>query len=169
MTVTLVANISANGKVLLAENPHHQVSQEAIRIFGEVANRAGNLVVGKHTFEFFRQFPGGAKGAFPGTDVVVLSTTEAETEEYKVVKSPEDAITYLAGKGFRELAVGGGTRAYNAFLNQNLVTDLRFNMIPILTGSGGVLVTDQQLDVKFNLVEQKLLTDGIVQFHLTRA
>lgn len=43
MKVAVIANISANGKVLFAENDNHQVPQEAMGIFREVANQSGNL------------------------------------------------------------------------------------------------------------------------------
>ncbi len=43
MTVTVIANISANGKVLLTENDNLQVPQEAMSIFMEVANQENNL------------------------------------------------------------------------------------------------------------------------------
>ncbi len=64
MKITIIAKFSASGKVLLAENTNHQVPQEPMGIFMEVANQAGNLVVGEKSFELFQQFPGAKKAFF---------------------------------------------------------------------------------------------------------
>jgi dihydrofolate reductase len=168
MKITVIANISANGKVLLAENSNHQVPQEAMGIFMQIANQAGNLVIGKKTFEIFKQFPGGANSIFPNVEIVVLSTSETTKENYKVVRSSEEAIKYLAEKGFKEIAVGGGTKAYNAFLDKDLITDIYFNVSPIITGNGGVLGTNNELTKKFRLNEHKLLSGDILQLHLNK-
>jgi len=168
MKVTIIANISANGKVLLAENPGHQAPPEAMQLFVQVAGKAGNLIVGKKTFDMLRQFPGGINGFLPGVTIVVLSAASPATAAYPVVRSAEEAVEYLAAKGFNNIAVGGGTKTYNAFLDKNLVTDIYFNQIPVLTGNGGVLGTDTGLDTPFKLAGHKLLTDTIVQTHWTR-
>lgn len=168
MTITLVANISANGKVLLSENKHHEAPPEAVSSFIQVAMQAGNMVLGSSTFAFIDQLPEATKGFLAGLEVVLLSNTLQDTATYKVVNSPEAAIEYLQGKGFNTIAVGGGTKTYNAFLNKNLVTDIYFNIIPTITGNGGELGTNFDLEAAFNLKEYKLLTNNIMQLHLTK-
>ncbi|MBO9728550.1 MAG: dihydrofolate reductase family protein [Chitinophaga sp.] len=169
MTITLVANISANGKVLLSENKHHEAPPAAVSSFIQVAMQAGNMVLGRSTFAFIDQLPEAAKGFLNGLEVVLLSNTLQDTATYKVVNSPEAAIKYLQEKGFNNIAVGGGTKTYNAFLNEDLVTDIYFNIIPVITGNGGELGTNVNLEATFKLKEQQLLTDDIVQLHLTKA
>lgn len=168
MKVAIIANVSANGKVLLAENPGHQAPPEAMYIFMQMAGQAGNLIIGKNTFEMFRQIPGGINGFLPGVTLVVLSATAPATEAYPVVRSAEEAIAYLAAKGFERVVVGGGTKTYNAFLDKDLVTDIHFNLLPLITGSGGILGTNIDLNSAFKLANQKSLADGIVQLHWTK-
>jgi dihydrofolate reductase len=168
MKVTLIANIAANGKVLLSENTSYQAPQEAIAIFMEIATRAGNLLIGKKTFEMLQRVLGDVKGAFPGVELVLISATGIATHDYKVVDSPEAAIHYLTEKGYSEIAVGGGTITYNAFLEKNLVTNIHFNIHPVIVGDGGVLVTDPALTSQFKLVSHKQVGDHIVQLHLSR-
>ncbi|MBV8252315.1 MAG: dihydrofolate reductase family protein [Chitinophaga sp.] len=169
MQITIVANISANGKVLLAENKNHQAPAAAVSSFIEVAMQARNMVLGRKTFEVIQQLPEEMKGFLEGIEVVILSNTLQDTATYKGVKTVEAAISYLKEKGFKNIAVGGGTETYNAFLNEDLVTDIYFNIIPIITGNGGELGTNFNLESKFNLKEHKLLTDNIIQLHLTKA
>lgn len=39
MKVTIIANISANGKVLLSDNPHHQLPREAMDFYISPSSR----------------------------------------------------------------------------------------------------------------------------------
>jgi hypothetical protein len=58
---------------------------------------------------------------------------------------------------------------YNEFLERNLVTDIYFNYIPLITGDSGVIGVTVDLNTKFKIEEHKLLTDDIVQVHLSKA
>lgn len=169
MKVIIGANISMNGKVLLDEIQDHQVpQQEATDYLLSTAVQIGNLVIGKNTFESIWQLPGGIQGMFPGVEIVLMSSTCQRSSGIKMVASPEEAIAYLTEKGFKEIAVGGGTATYNAFLDKDLVTDIHFNIIPIVTGSGGVLGTNNQLTNRFNLIEHALLSDGSIRLHYSK-
>lgn len=168
MKVTLIANISANGKVLLSENTRYEAPQEAMGIFMEIATRAGNLVIGKKTFEMLQRVMGDIKGAFPGVELILLSASRTVTNDYKVVGNPEEAISYLTEKGYLEIAVGGGTITYNAFLEKDLITDIYFNIHPVIVGDGGVLGTDHTLATRFQLLSHKQVGEHIVQLHLNK-
>ena len=168
MNVILIANLSANGKVLLAENPKHTAPQEALGFFVQKANEIGNLVIGRKTFEVLQQLPGGLKIYFPNVEIVVLSGSTIESEMVKVVAKPEEAIEFLKQKGFHDITIGGGAATYNVFLEHNLVTEIYFNTIPKIIGDGGVIGVSDNLNTQFNIVEQKLLTASIGQIHLRK-
>lgn len=168
MKVILGANISANGKVLQEEDSNQQAPEEAVYALVEIAAQIGNLVIGKNTFDVMQQFPGGIKQLLPKIEIIVLSSTINTSVGIKVVRTPEEAISYLKEKGVKEMAIGGGTKTYNAFLDKDLVTDIYFNIIPIILGNTGVLGTSTELLTKFKLTEHKLLTNEVVQLHLTR-
>jgi|SRR5690606_8711945 len=167
MKVTLIANISANGRILLSDNPHHQLPPEAMNFYLEFAKRAGNLVVGFKTFENFQNFPKEIKVLFDGIEIVVLSDVECITEGYKIVNSPEEAIEYMKAKGLHEIAIGGGTGTFNAFIDKDLITDIYLNINPIITGSGGILVNNNELNTNFQF-EECVYKDGLIRQHLTK-
>lgn len=167
MKVTLIANISVNGKILLSDNPNHQNSQEAMAFYLKRAKEIGNLVIGKKTYEIFQQIPNDSKDAFLGIEIVLISTELLTTDKYKVVNSPEEAIKYLSEKGFREIAIGGGTKTYNSFFEKDLVTDIYFNISLIITGDGGVLANNIDLNTEFKLIDHKI-NDEFVQLHLAK-
>lgn len=168
MKVAVIANVSVNGKILLAENPNHQIAQEAMAIFAQVVLKTGNIVLGRKTFEIFEQFPGGVKGMFAGAEIVLLSSGNIETD-LKVAKSPEEVIEYLSEKGFSEVAVGGGVETDNAFFDKDLVTDIYFNINPIFVGDGGILGNNVEVVTKYLLAEQSVIADNIMQIHLVKA
>ncbi|MGN7706238.1 dihydrofolate reductase family protein [Chryseobacterium sp. 22543] len=167
MKVTVIANISANGKVLLSDHPHHHLPPEAMEFYVEFAKKVGNLVIGFKTFENFLTFPQEVKEHFNGIEIVILSEKPYATKGYKTVKSPEEAIEYMSEKGLHEMAVGGGTGAFNAFIDKDLVTDIYFNIHPLITGVGGVLGNSSELNSKFKHTEYNL-KDGFIQLHLTK-
>ncbi|WP_353197522.1 dihydrofolate reductase family protein [Parapedobacter defluvii] len=166
MKVTVIANISANGRVLLSDNPAHVASQGAMAFYLNRAKAAGNLVIGKKTYDIFQQIPGASQEAFSGIEIVLLSASPFTTDKHQVVSSPEEAIKYLAAKGFDEIAVGGGTQTYNSFIENDLVTDIYFNISPLVTGGGGVLVNDLGLNTKFKLADHTV-HEEFIQLHLT--
>lgn len=166
MKVIVGANISMNGKVLLDDVWEHQVpQQQATDYLISRAVEIGNLVIGRKTFESLRALPGGIQGMFPGVEIVLMSGTAQADLGVKVVSSPEQAITYLKQKGFAAVAVGGGTATYNAFLDKDLVTEIYFNIVPVITGSGGVLGMNPGLTTRFTLTDQALLADGCMRLN----
>lgn len=167
MKVTVIANISANGKVLLSDNPHHQLSREAMEFYLKFANKVGNLIIGFKTFENFQKFPEEIKKLFKGIKIIILSEKPYATEAYKVVESPEEAIKYLITEGYQEIAIGGGTGTFNAFIDKDLVTDIHFNISPIITGIGGILGNNNELTTKFKLAEHTI-NENYAQLHLTK-
>lgn len=168
MKVTLIANIYANGKVLLAENSSYQAPQEAIIEFMSIATKAGNYVMGRKTFEMLEGAFVNIKAAFQGIELVILSEGGSISKEFKVVAHPNEAMKHLSEKGFEEIIIGGGTATYNLFLEGKWVTDIYFNIHPVIIGNGGILATDHKLISNFKLVGHKQVTENILQLHLTK-
>ncbi|MHC0441713.1 dihydrofolate reductase family protein [Flavobacterium sp. 3-210] len=165
MKVNVIANISINGQVLLAGKPDHQVPEQALGYFIQYINEVKSVVLGSATYDVLESFPGGAKGVFPGVEIVILSGQKHNNIQHKVAVTPQEALNYLSSKGFTETVLGGGAKTYNAFLNSGLVTDIYFNFIPITIGDGGVIGNQDSDTRKFKLVENKMLTSEILQVH----
>ena len=168
MKLLLVADVSANGKLLLTDNPNHPVPKTTIDFYLQKVIQAGNVIIGRNTLEAFQQNFGEVQQIFPGAEVVVMSTTAHSASSYNVVHSPEEAVNYLQGKGFEEIVIGGGTQIYNVFLNRGIVTDIYFNYVPVIVGDGGVLGTAADLLANYDLVQHKLLDGNIVQIQLRK-
>lgn len=168
MKLTLVADVSANGKLLLTDNPNHPVPKATVDFYMQKVIQTGNLIIGSKTLKAFQQHFDGIQEIFPGIEVVALSRSSSEANGWKVVHSAEEAVNHLQGKGFEEIVVGGGVQIYNMFLNGEMITDIYFNYVPVIAGDGGTLGTATDLLTSFELMEHKLLDEGIVQIHLRK-
>ncbi|WP_293943869.1 MULTISPECIES: dihydrofolate reductase family protein [unclassified Sphingobacterium] len=167
MKVTVIANISANGRILISDNQHHKLPPEAMEFYIQSVRRVGNVVIGLKTFENFLNFPDPVKEHFNGIEIIILAGKSYTTDGYKTVASPEEAIAYMSSQGVHEIAVGGGAGTFNAFLDKDLVTDIYFNVSPIITGAGAILANNEELSAKFKHKGQKL-KNGFLQLHLKK-
>ena len=169
MIISAIANLSLNGKVLLAEELSHHAPKAGEAFFIQKAIEAANLIIGRKTYEVIKNLVGGEANIphlFPDVTLVVLSSDKHVSERYPVIEDPEAALNYL--QGFNEVIVGGGTATYHAFLTKNLVTDLYFSYVPVITGPGGLLGESDSLFIAFDFVDHRLLEEGVVQLHLKR-
>ncbi len=138
MKVQLVANLAANGELILAAqaNAYTAPAEIANMAFGR-AMVCGNIIMGLTTYQMFAEV---AKDILANLDVVVLNPEEVDAPVY-TAKSPEDAYSYLEGKGFENACVVGGAMTFNSFLAAGLADDLYFNLFPVVIGGGGSLET----------------------------
>ena len=167
MKITVIANISANGRILIADNPHHQLPPEAMEFYVQFVRQVGNVVIGLKTFENFLKFPKEVKELFKGVEIIILSDKPYTVDGYKTVSSPEEAVEYMSGKDVQEIAIGGGAGTFNAFIDKDLVTDIYFNVSPIITGAGAILANNEELSSTFRYKAQTL-KNGFLQLHLTK-
>jgi dihydrofolate reductase len=164
MEIALYVSVSVNGRVLLGENPNHQVPQEIVGHFMERAIQSGNLILGRKTANMFFQYEA-IRQTLAGTEILVLSRDRQLTEGVHHVASPEEAVNHLREKGFEKVFVGGGTETYQSFMEKGLLTDLFVNVLPIVSGSGGDFAYGEDLLLQFKLNEYKTLVNDIIQLH----
>ncbi|MCC8142090.1 MAG: dihydrofolate reductase family protein [Lachnospiraceae bacterium] len=138
MKVQLVANLAANGElILMAQSDAYEAPEEVSGMGFGTAMKCGNAIMGLTTYQLFSQI---MKEVFDALDVVVLNPEEVEGDVY-TAKSPEDAVHYLEGKGYDTACVVGGAMTYNSFFAAGLADELFFNLFPVVIGGGGTLET----------------------------
>jgi|GEM_PF-1636826 len=165
MKTTLFASVSVNGKVLMAENPNHQVPAEVLGDFMQKVVTAGNVVMGNSTFRMLAQHPATLQ-ALSGVELVVLSSNGAEMEGCKVVASPAEAIAYLQQKGCTEVLVGGGSHTYRSFLEAGIITGLHLNLVPVIAAAGGDWwPADADWFQRLQLISEQRMVGDVVQVH----
>ena len=164
MKVQLVANLAANGELVLAEHSHsYEAPAEISRMGMTKAMECGNIIMGAVTYQMFAPI---MKDVFANLEVVVLSSKDFGDNVYSA-KTAEEAIHYLESKGFEKACVLGGTKTYNAFLQCGLADDLFFNLFPVVIEGGGSLETAPGNTLNYKLTEAKAHGD-IAMLHFTK-
>lgn len=156
MKVQLVANLSANGELILADQSGaYQALQEVAGMGIAKALECGNIIMGRTTYQMFTPM---LKDVFANLEVVVIASEDIDGNVY-TAKNAEDAVRYLESKGFEKVCVDGGAVTYNAFLESGLADELFFNFFPIIINGGGTLETAQGKVLQYKLAEAKSLGD----------
>lgn len=129
------------------------------------AVESGNIIFGYSTYTMFID---ALQDALAGKEIVVLSNNHEARSGHKTVHTPEEAVEYLRGKGMEEIIVGGGVQTYNAFLDKDLVTDIYFNVTPMVIGDGGTIGSKDDLFVKFDKMNYEPIIENVIRLHLSK-
>jgi len=165
MKTILWATLSANGNYAQS-SPENPPKQAALADFAEHAQKAGNFIVGRKTFEGMLA-SGGSGEAFAGLDIIVISRSDKTIPGVTIVSSPQEALRLLEEKGHSTALLSGGEHLHNSFLTQNLVDEIIFNIAPVLEGKGlNLLIDESNYTFKdIELLHVKSLDNGVVHLH----
>ncbi|MBB6731547.1 dihydrofolate reductase family protein [Cohnella zeiphila] len=171
MKTVLWATLTANGNYAQS-GPENPPKKEALNDFAAQAKAAGNFIVGRKTFEGMQDpsrvsqdEQAGDNGPFAGMDIVVMSRSIQAIPGLTIVRSPQEALDYLQGKGYQTAVISGGADIHNSFLEQDLVDEVIFNVAPVFEGKGLNLLIDAENYRYRNaqLLDCKPLGGGVVQ------
>jgi len=134
MNVFIITAISADG--FIARDSHHPAvwtSKEDKKRFVEITKRAGVVIMGLNTF---RTLPKPLKDRL--NIVYSLNKDIGVTADNLEVTDldPKDLIKDLEKRGFKEIAICGGSQMYTTFMKTGLVNSLYLTIEPILFGKG---------------------------------
>jgi dihydrofolate reductase len=164
MEILAYATLSANGYYIIPETD--PTPEEIMADFMTHAQKAGNVIIGRATYDDMVTFYGGVTAfTSQGIEVVVLSGREDDISGAKVVVSPGAAIDYLRAQGKTQAMVGGGAATISAFLEAGLVTDLRVNVLPLLGFRGLQFLASPTEATPLQLVQSISLPKGSIQLH----
>jgi dihydrofolate reductase len=166
MKTIVWATLTANGNYARA-TATHPPNKEALEDFAAHAKRTQNFIVGRRTFEAFQSDGSrkvdNAEQAFAGTEIVVVSTRMPDLPGIARAATPADALAHLARRGYDTALVAGGQTLINAFLAQDLVDEVIFNVAPALESEGLRLVLPKDQYAVLRLLELRDLGGGVGQ------
>jgi dihydrofolate reductase len=162
MKAILYSGLTANGNYGSSDIGQMPKQEELNDLYMQ-AKDAGNMVMGRKTYEIF--FKEGAEGALDGLEAVVVSTTGSTINEAKVVASPVVALDYLKTKGFETAFIIGGVTLANAFLSENLIQELFINIEPYIEEGLKLKPADGKFQSLQLLNFKEIEKSGIVQLH----
>ena len=74
---------------------------------------------------------------------------------------PKELLEDLEKRGYKEVAICGGSSIYTMFMEAGLVTNIYMTIEPRLFGTG-MTVFNKPLDIKLNLISSEKLSDDVL-------
>lgn len=139
MKTFIIAAITADGYI--AKDEHHPAfwtSKADKSRFIRLTKEAGVVVMGSTTYS---TLPRPLKER---VNIVYSRTKKFEGAE-TTQKSPQDLIKELENRGFKSVAICGGSYIYNMFMKAGVVDTLYLTVEPIIFGEGIRLFNDEML------------------------
>lgn len=158
--------MTANGYVAKENDDTSFVSKESWKSFDEMSKKAGNLIIGKRTFEISVK-----DGTFPYPERfnIVMTHDKVENKWGESVlftnKSPKEVSRILEEKGFAVAFIAGGGSINSAFLKEGLVNEIYLDIEPKIFGRGIQLFKPLDFDLDLELLRFKYLSKNTTQLH----
>lgn len=128
--VFIIAAMSADG--LIARNSEHAAmwtSKADRKRFAELTKKAGVVVMGANTYKTMGK-------PLKDTLNIVYSKSQTFENAETTQDSPIELIKKLEEKGFKEVAICGGSHIYSMFLRAGLVDTIYITIEPLVFGKG---------------------------------
>ena len=124
--------------------------------FIELTKKAGAIIMGLTTFNTIGK-------ALPGRLNVVYAPKDTPPIEGVMMTdlSPKDLLTELENKGYKEVAICGGSTIYTMFMQSGLVNKIYITIEPKLFGQG-MTVFNKPLSADLKLVSVEKLSDDVL-------
>lgn len=163
MKVVLYMAMSTDGYIA-KKNDETSWSKEEWQSFSQFVKEAGNLVVGRKTFEIMKS--GGEFKKIGNPEVVVVSSKRiVESSKVEGAKSPEEAVGKLRVKGFSTIVVGGGSKLNASFMKAGLIDEIYLDIEPQIFGKGKPLFSEEEFECRLKLLGTKMLSKDTIQSH----
>lgn len=163
MKVILYMAVSANGMIAKSDDNTNWISQTEWNSYSLAVQAAGNLIVGRRTYNILTKQPEFAE--LKDIKVVVVSKQSFTpiSTNHMIASSPKEALELL--KDFEKVILAGGGILNTSFLEQNLVDEIFLDIEPIILGGGIKLFNDGAVEAHLELLETKQLSPNEIQLH----
>jgi len=161
MKTFIIAAMTADG--FIAKDDKHASfgwnSMEDKKRFIELTKRAGVVVMGSKTYA---TLPGMLKER---TNIVYSKSKTFEGAE-TTQKTPAELLKELENRGFKEVAICGGSHIYTMFIKSGLVDRMYLTVEPLLFGTG-VSLFNESINQHLTLVSAVQSDNGSLLLEYT--
>lgn len=165
MKLTWSPAVTLDGNIAKADGDSDWPTETDGNLFNESVRKCGCVIAGRRTFEQYK----GEVFPIDGAATFVWTTKPETGEQYDGVEyisgSPEEVLTAIEQKGFKECVLAGGSETNNAFVSAGLVDEVTATIYPLLFGKGMPLLSAEGCDIQLELLETKEIGDGVVRNH----
>lgn len=166
MKVLLDMAISPNGFIAREDGDEDWLPSEGWDEFLVLAKTLDNIVMGRETYEqVTSRYKDYNFDSVECTHKVIITRNKkfVAPPNYTVVHSPEEAISYIEGKGIDKLFLIGGGKLNSQFFKRNLINELQLTINPYIIGKGRSFISSENFDAPLKLVECNKLSGDRVQ------
>lgn len=166
MKTILYMAISINGYIAKEDDDTGWTSKEDWEGFYKHSKDAGNIILGKRTFELASQ-----DGTFPFPDCLNVVMTYEQVENKWGDRavftgiSPKEVLQMLEEKGLEKAFVAGGGHINSAFIKDGLIDEIYLDVEPIVFGKGIKLFAEEEFEYELELMEVNKLNENTIQLH----
>lgn len=149
MNCFIIAALSADGYIARDSSVPSTVwtSLDDKKRFVAITKRAGVVIMGQNTWKTF-----GGRALKDRLNIVYSPERLPDMPEgvETTTKSPSELLAELEGRGFKEVAICGGSMIYTMFMKSGLVNKLYLTIEPVIFGDG-IRLFRESLDHKLRL------------------
>ncbi len=163
MKVIMYMAMSSNGMIAKGDDDTSWISKEEWDGYSKAVRAAGNLIVGRRTYNILTKQPEFIE--FKDVKLIVISKSKFKTlaPNHHLAHSPKEALTLL--KGAKQVIVAGGGALNSSFLEENLIDELYLDIEPIILSQGIPIFKESNFERKLKLIGQKMITPHEIQLH----
>ncbi len=154
--VFMIAVITADG--FIAKNSKHTpvgwTSKEDKEFFKRKTKEAGVVVMGSNTYEVMSR---------PLEDRLnIVYSRDKQYDGAETTRAePKDLIEDLTKRGYKKIAICGGSTIYTMFMESGMVDKLYLTIEPIVFGAG-LSLFNKEFDVKLELLSNKQIGENTI-------
>jgi dihydrofolate reductase len=166
MKVVLYMAITINGLIAKENDDVSFVSAAEWKNFNRMIRKAGNIIIGRRTYDLMRKSSELPK--YKNTKIVVVTHKPKKVSGKNIVftdDSPNEIIKMLRNDGFKIALVAGGGKLNSSFMKAGVVDELYLDLEPTILGKGIKLFADANFEKKLKLVSVKHFSKNEVQLH----
>ena len=162
MKLILLMAITADGKIARSADhfPDWTGSTDK-RFFARRSRAAGVVIMGSKTFDSLGK-------PLPARRNIVLSRNPDRTSKPPDLvftsRPPEEILADLAGEGYDEAILAGGSRINTLFARRGLIDEVILTVSPLIFGEGLSLFASG-LDLRLSLLDVQRLDEDLVMLH----
>lgn len=166
INITAITVASLDGRFTRGneKNVYHWSSPEDFTHFSTIRAQHNLIIMGSGTFEYAIKYQESGLKPEPERLRIVMTRDPQKYKQYAVPgqieftnESPKELITNLEKRGNKKLLFAGGHNLFAPFLEEGLIDELYITIEPRIFGTGSILHTTKDLDIKLQLVEIKQL------------
>ncbi len=164
MKVIIYMAISANGMIAKSDDNTSWISKKEWYNYILITRKAGNLIVGRRTYNILTKQPEFSE--FKNVKLVVVSKNNKPkiiASNHFIVSKPKEALKLL--KNFKEVIVAGGGILNKSFIKEGLVDEIYLDIEPIMLGKGISLFREENFETKLELLNTKKISKNEIQLH----